>query len=562
MEVLDRGPPEADRGNSLSTLKESRTETPLVQTRQVRGRAKRDHRIFLEGAANIMGDPSIRVRRGEEVIVDALAETEFGDVCARHRRLREDAEEETPDEHAGLLAHAPLRQRREQDAMAIEHLARVDHATSLREERGRERRDEERGELVERSGENLREERLAVRRELVAPEAEHDRIVHLTENLMTLRLVDEHRDGVEERCAANFHEREQDVPEHVLGAISPAVPEDLFHRRKKVRRVSVETRALSPTFADLVTKWMEVCVRPNNRASSRRSKRSGLNAHILPALGGLRLDEMSNEKIDTFKATLVAAGLKPKTVNNYLSMVRTALTTAKEWGLIREVPRFRWLAVPDMGYKYLSNVEVERLLAAAPPGLWRTLILFVVSTGARYSEAAALTWDDVSLDAERPVAHLWRSASREPEDRELGPTKTKRFRDVPLISPVVEALQALRHDRRFVFNPCEDRPLPHQTALKRIHEIAERAGLSTSWHPLRHTIATDLTAQGVSLRVVQELLGHTTIQMTTRYAHVAPSTLRESLGKLSYSDALSRAVGHQSGHQAHDLVENTARTAT
>jgi hypothetical protein len=63
--------------------------------------------------------------------------------------------------------------------------------------------------------------------------------------------------------------------------------------------------------------------------------------------------------------------------------------------------------------------------------------------------------------------------------------------------------------------------------------ILQSAGLPyVTWKDLRHTFATELTAQGISLRVVQELLGHTTIKMTARYAHVAPSTMREAVMKL------------------------------
>lgn len=314
----------------------------------------------------------------------------------------------------------------------------------------------------------------------------------------------------------------------------------------------------TPTLAEFAPRWMEQYVMPHNRASTRRAKRIALKLRILPALGHLPLDGISTEKIDAFKATLIGLGLKPKTVNNYLTMLRSALSVARDWGVIRELPRVRWLPVPDMGYKYHTTLEVERLLAAAPAGLWRTLLLFFATTGVRYNEAAALTWNDVLLDAEHPIAHVWRSASREPEDRETGPTKTKRIRDVPLVPAVVEALKALRHDRPYVFNPSSDRPLPHQTALKHMYKIAARAGLSTSWHPLRHTVATDLTAQGVSLRVVQELLGHTTIHMTARYAHVAPSTLRDSLKKLSYLGVVTNAVGHQSGHQLPMSEDNRA----
>jgi integrase len=119
---------------------------------------------------------------------------------------------------------------------------------------------------------------------------------------------------------------------------------------------------------------------------------------------------------------------------------------------------------------------------------------------------------------------------------------------VPLPDQVVEALRAIRHDGPFVFNPNAERPLPYSTCYQRLRRIAERAGVpKVSWHPLRHTTVTELTAKGVSIRVVQELLGHTTPKMTARYAHVSSETLRAPLAKLSYGKRVATEVGHQSG---------------
>lgn len=72
----------------------------------------------------------------------------------------------------------------------------------------------------------------------------------------------------------------------------------------------------------------------------------------------------------------------------------------------------------------------------------------------------------------------------------------------------------------------------------------------------RHTFATELTARGVPLRAVQELLGHTTIHMTARYAHVAPSTLRAAVLTL-VRDTSANAVPNPFGHQ---VVTNAPAT--
>jgi site-specific recombinase XerD len=63
-----------------------------------------------------------------------------------------------------------------------------------------------------------------------------------------------------------------------------------------------------------------------------------------------------------------------------------------------------------------------------------------------------------------------------------------------------------------------------ENALRRAYKKANLRHIG--WHVLRHTFASDLAAEGMSMRIIQELLGHSTITMTMRYAHLAPSSLR------------------------------------
>lgn len=127
---------------------------------------------------------------------------------------------------------------------------------------------------------------------------------------------------------------------------------------------------------------------------------------------------------------------------------------------------------------------------------------------------------------------------------------------MPLRPELVDELRALRHARPYVFNPVADQPLSYRTAHQRITAIAKEAGIRhVSWHPLRHTIATNLTLNKVSLRVVQELLGHADIRTTERYAHVATATMRASLDELSYAARVTSG-DVKSRHQTPISVDN------
>lgn len=160
-------------------------------------------------------------------------------------------------------------------------------------------------------------------------------------------------------------------------------------------------------------------------------------------------------------------------------------------------------------------------------------------TGVRFGEAAGVTWDDLELDTNQPIVHIRRSVVL----RHVGPTKTGRPRDIPLTPAVVAALRTLERHSAYVFSLRDGDFIVPTTTLSYLHRICRRAAISPiSWHGLRHTFATELTSRGVPLRIVQELLGHTTIHMTCRYAHVAPSTMHAAIAVLDHP-------GDRFGHQ-------------
>jgi integrase len=284
-----------------------------------------------------------------------------------------------------------------------------------------------------------------------------------------------------------------------------------------------------PKLAEFAPKWLENYVRVNCRPSTNKRATDCLRVHLLPAFGDLRLDQITVERIDAFRSALLRKGLRPKTVNNTLSMLRRCLTLAVEWKRLKSVPTIRWMKVPAQAYRFLSSDELVRLIAAAPEGYWRALILFIAKTGCRFGEAAGLQWQDVELDGLEPVVRISRGAV----EGVVGPTKTNRVRQIPLCADLVEVLRQFRHDGEYVFSRT-DGSLPRPvSAMHHLERICKRAQVQRiSWHVLRHTFATELTARGVPIRVVQELLGHTTIQMTARYAHVANSSLRAAVEKL------------------------------
>lgn len=290
-----------------------------------------------------------------------------------------------------------------------------------------------------------------------------------------------------------------------------------------------------PMFAEFAELWMKQYAEPNNRPSSVYSKGIALRTHLVPEFGRLRLNEITTARIDAFTAKLRKLSRAPKTVNNLLSVLRRSLTCAVEWGQLSHVPQFRWQRVPWQGYRYLEPEQATRMLAAAGssrlrPEFWYTLILFFLRTGARFSEAAVLRWSDLRLEDVHPAVKFWRARSRDIE----GPTKTNICRTIPLASDIVEVLRAWQHDGERVFQLGPDRPIKANNLQWFLDALCKMADVPhISWKDFRHTFATDLTRRGVPLNIVQRLLGHTTIQMTIRYAHTPDSSLEEAVELLA-----------------------------
>jgi integrase len=303
-----------------------------------------------------------------------------------------------------------------------------------------------------------------------------------------------------------------------------------------------------PTFAEFADRWMIDYVCASNRPSTQREKALHLKNHLLPPFGQMHLDAIAQVHADQLIANLKRAGLAPKTINNVLTTLRCSLNTACNWGIIASAPRIRCLRVPFQRFSYLEDDEVRALEKTMQPGFWRALVLFFLNTGARFGEAAALHWEDVQLLGNSPYIRICRAASQ----GLIGPTKTGRIRIVPLTDQMVTELRELRAHTYtdLVFTTGNGNVMRSEHAKRALHRRCAKAGIKRiSWHALRHTFATRLTTRGVPLRAIQELLGHSTIQTTCRYAHAEPMSLRNWVNLLDSSQDEIKKTWSPDGHQ-------------
>jgi integrase len=280
-----------------------------------------------------------------------------------------------------------------------------------------------------------------------------------------------------------------------------------------------------PTFAEFVTeRWLATYpTSVGNRPSSIREKEIHVRIHLLPVLGRLRLDKINGEVVARLFARLrtVLPGKKAlaeKTIKNIRATMRRILASAKDWGEIAALPDLPRVKAPESSWDFFTWEETERLLATCRDDEERALLMFAVHTGARAGEQLALQWGDI--DWYNHLVVFRRSSTR----GIVGPTKSGRERKVPLTTKLEAALRKIKHlrsDRVF----CNPDGSPYR--LGQLHErfwtVSRRAGLRRlRWHDLRHSFGSQAAISGVPIIQVQQWMGHSTIAMTMRYAHLAP----------------------------------------
>lgn len=293
-----------------------------------------------------------------------------------------------------------------------------------------------------------------------------------------------------------------------------------------------------PTFGEFAERWLETYVLINNKPSEQRTKRRIVRAFLIPSFGSRLLAEIKTQDIEIFKASQLRRGLSAKTVNNRLAVLGRCLSSAIEWEELAELPKIKLLKTVPPKFRYLRDEEVERLTKAMPNDLESAMMLLAVRTGLRFSELRALEWGD--LDLGRRILTVSRCAVA----HDVGTPKNGKIRHIPLTSDALIALMRLPRSSELIF-PNTGRMFVYWTSLCHLQKACVRAGIEPiGWHVLRHTFASQLISRGASLKAIHDLLGHSTISMTQRYAHLAPEVLKDTISllepiKLDSGDSMS-----------------------
>ena len=313
-------------------------------------------------------------------------------------------------------------------------------------------------------------------------------------------------------------------------------------------------------FGDWLALWLENHVKVRSRLTTWENYKWVADTHIIPEVGTVpiknlrphHLQELYRQKFESGRGDK-KGGLSARTIQLIHRICHAALEQAvREDLIIKNVARV--VSLPKRQRKEIrpmTEEQVKIFLQANKDEPMFAAFFLLVSTGMRRGEVLGLRWSDLDLD--KKTVYVQRSwVKSQTQSAKFSEPKTAMSRRViPLTAEAVEVL--LRHldkqniikkenadedkkyiDQDLVFCRSDGDPLYPGTLNTYLGKALKKAGLPKfRMHDIRHTFASLMIARGVPIKVVQELLGHTTIQMTLdTYTHVLPGMKEDAMDRL------------------------------
>lgn len=326
------------------------------------------------------------------------------------------------------------------------------------------------------------------------------------------------------------------------GATKTAARQKMREARKRIE-AGAPVKDSTATVAAWLAEWRVTALEASGRAVSTKNVYATLSRqHLEPAPFGLiTLERLRPSDIDRLIIGLREKKLAASTIRQIYTVLRLALADAKRDGLIAHnvaeaVARPK---VPKREARFLTSEEVARLLKSAGSSRYHDLLAFIAATGVRKSEALATTWADIDLKAGTYRVPGTKSEAAK-RTLHLSPALVAMLKDHRK-RQAQERLRAGNQWRQtgLVFTTEFGTRVDARNALRAIESAAKKAGLDgVTVHTLRHSAATMLLENGVNLKAVSALLGHSEIGTTADlYGHVTDEQAKKAM------DALSDAIG-------------------
>ena len=348
---------------------------------------------------------------------------------------------------------------------------------------------------------------------------------------------------------------------------------DQFKRAREVHALGLPANAGKELLAQFLERWLEDSVKVRCRPRTYALYKQQVNAHIIPAIGNVALDKLTPQAIQQrLIAAKLAQGLSGRTVRHIRAVLRSALSQAEKWLLVprnvaklTEPPRKKRTDVrifaPEQANRFVSACEGHRLGA---------LYVAMLALGVRLGEALGLMWEDVNFDKRtvfvRRALQRVEDADGSTELRLVEPKSDTSYRLISIPASVAPILTKHRfvqagerlfagdrwRDIGIMFSSSIGTPLDERNVRREFYAILKVHDLPRiRLHDLRHSCATILLAAGEHPKVVQELLGHSSVQLTLdTYSHLLPDLQLKERAAARLDDVLRQVERHEAKSEA------------
>jgi len=296
------------------------------------------------------------------------------------------------------------------------------------------------------------------------------------------------------------------------------------------------------SFKELTKKYLEYGETNGKRSLER-------DEYSIKALMGhfryMKITQINPLHVESYKKKRLEEKRKPGTINRELGCLKHMFNLARKWKITRENPVSEVKLLKEERYKMrvLDKVEADLLVKNAVEHL-KPILIVALNSGLRRGEVLGLTWDDVDF-----VNY----------NMHVRNTKSGKDRIIPMNSLVAETLKRQDMSCKFIFPHPQRKNKPLKDVSYSLKTACSKIGIERfRFHDLRHTAATFMVQAGVDLVTIQEILGHSTIQMTMIYCHSSQEAKRKAIQELekvfNFTDVVEKG-----GEIAPPLGENNCR---
>ncbi len=340
------------------------------------------------------------------------------------------------------------------------------------------------------------------------------------------------------------------ITKNVLGKTQAEVKEKLSKAIEESKKLDI-VRSDEYTVAEWLRLWYELYAKPNIRPTTADSYHRGIESHVIPRIGEIKLKELTSRDIQKLykdlqengrlrKSKKQQSGLSNATVRGIHMMLHNALDRAVKERLILRNPTEDCIIpkIQKQEMKILHPEDMKVYLEAADKRGVLPMFYLELVTGIRKGELTALLWSD--LDEGKRTISVSKQAVGD-RNRNVTISRPKTENSVRKISIPLSAVELLRQEHKkhpgnpWMFPSPKTGEMYHPDSIAKLHEkILKDTGLEhIRFHDLRHTFATMALQNGVDVKTVSSMLGHYDAGFTLRtYTHATRQMQEQAAEKM------------------------------